>query len=634
MEKNLLTTLLIVPIAYLVAYFVFSKINKNVKTILNIYLGVQTVLSGALLYLLFKNQSSVEWFLNWGTNTTYGLNVSLKAEQLSATLYFYIFLATMMFYIFINNKIIRSNILTILLLNISSILMVFSQNLFSLLLGLSLSIIASMQAMGTGSSSLDKKASAFSSWVSLRALSFGILITAFAALSMNASQVSFEEINSAKDSIQEWVKIILTLGLLAISFCYPILSAFRTAAYIGKQTTLCFNYTTTLFVSIASYKLYPLISSVAHPEVLTIVISISALIAAFTLMSETNGYTVSLLVSIYTTFLILIGSLYSSNNVSLTYMPVILFSSTLIGTLVQYGEKAKFWSLLLLLTTTHLPIFSGGIGLLEVIKAFFEKTQSTSEMSLYLNKFSFCILVVSHLLYITGVIGFIKHQWNNKGEKDDLISLQKVVVVLAFIFSTAIFSGLPSLSGFPSKADIQWAVQLQWLSQLISIAPEFADAHQKAVITIVSTTIIAIFLALLGMYSNEQKAQNTRGSVDRVLKKLRLPAGGELSFDLMVWDKLLKPALALISMGFNIINNLIVTKFFDLINAAYNFFQNKFGKIENELIDKKIIGGIGGLFVSTSKAFRFLQTGQIQFYFAFGVIVLLAILYRLIFFIT
>ena len=44
--------------------------------------------------------------------------------------------------------------------------------------------------------------------------------------------------------------------------------------------------------------------------------------------------------------------------------------------------------------------------------------------------------------------------------------------------------------------------------------------------------------------------------------------------------------------------------------------------VEERILDQTISGGLGEMFQSAGKALRFLQTGQVQFYFAAGILLM------------
>ncbi len=630
MLNYLISTIIVLPIIF-AASFIFKKNNSNKTSILlNTFLGLQLLLIAISAYLASKEDTNVVWSILKENESTFGLSIMLRIDSIRAYFLLYVQLGILIFYLYLQEKVHESYILASALLSLSNIFLVGSDNVFSFLIGFAFTIFASFYALSSGEAQAEKKAEAYVSWIVVKLIGMTLIVLSLASVYSDSPNLNFQEINSAAAQLKFIPFVFLILGTLTLSLSYPFLSSFRAGVFIGKQSILVFIFSTTLSVAMLCYKLHPTFLAMPNIEAAEGLIVLTMFVLGLSIMTETNPTVVALITAIFFTMFIVLSSLIVKSNIGIVLgLPAVVGMPALLNA-SRTESSNKPLMLFLSLPILFLPLFPSGLGILELFSSYYEKINSSDAQSVYPIIAFLVVLNGALIMFMIGVFGFIKNNWNLK-QKTNSNTMQTISIMTAAFLSLSIFSGTPLFSGFILKQDLVWLSQFQWLAKSSDLNSEFNSFNQNAVINYFSVLFFSALMAFFVFYSNDERAASTRKKLGTTLNKLSLPATGELNFDLNIWKYIFKPAVEIFARLSNVVNNVIINQAFEFLNKTYNFIRVRVGVLDDSVLDNKIIECFGQLLLSCSKAVRFIHTGQVQYYIGFGILIMVGIIYRLIF---
>jgi hypothetical protein len=178
-----------------------------------------------------------------------------------------------------------------------------------------------------------------------------------------------------------------------------------------------------------------------------------------------------------------------------------------------------------------------------------------------------------------------------------------------------------------------------WYERLVS-APAGSESANSGAITLIGSDIdiitrvlvtgVFIIPALLGglwLFRDLKGIADFRAVAGRIIEK----AGRKRGLDSLLWDWVFSPAGKQLGRAAAFFDARAVDYVFaDMWLKPVRLVRGAFAYLENAILDRRLIDGLGEAVGTIGKSLRLVQNGQVQFYFAMGLILMSAIIVKFI----
>lgn len=613
-------------------------------------LGLSLVQLGASIWAAvrtFGETSGVRWSGIWfSLSASDTFEVSFVVEHLSAVMWLVVsVVASMLAYFSMLSQLrntrsaSRGETVALPLLTFGAVFVLISANFVAYYFGWVLVVFSGFLAIGFSSTARDERARAAFRYVILSILPEMIFAAGILGCHFAVGSLSFSELNERGIStVPRWAVMCLVLGTMLRNLQIPFMQCARYVAFAraGSYSVLFIGHaalTSALFA-----KLFPLISSVEGIEYFAILPAVTALAAATLALAEEDPATLTAYLVSYLSASVFMSGLAGDYQASqaLAYtgtIAVFLFANTLTE-LPAAQPMARWFTMISVLMLTGLSLSGWGWArYLEYVGLV-----NSGEQTSVLHWFLLGVKLVADLVMGFALWAQARDRWLMRTSSNETTRWDVVVpLALVALAGLAIVSGGRPFGGMAGSLPFEQLPSIAWFEVLVS-APGGTSASTAmsligsdvdiiARVIVVSVFVIPMLLGTLWLFRESKNIVEFRAFCRRVLEKV---SGGK-GLDSRLWDWFFNPVSKALGKAASYVDSRVIDYVLaDAWLKPARWVRSIFTFIEETILDRKIIDGLGEAVATVGKSLRLVQNGQVQFYFAIGLLLMGAIVIKFI----
>lgn len=526
------------------------------------------------------------------------------------------------------------------LLGLGAILTIASANFITYFFGWSLIIYVAFMAIGFSQTARDERARASFRYVILNLLPEMLFFAGILGCYVGAGTLSFSELNEkAAGAVPAWAVVCLVIGTMLRNMQIPLMQTARYVAFARSAAFPVYFIGHAILAPLIFAKIYPVIASVSGIEYLAVVPAITALAAAVLALPEedpvmTTGWLISYVAA--SVFLSgLVGDFQAAQALAFTgAIAVFLFANAL--TELPLGQPGSGWfAMIAMVALTGVPIAGWGwaryleyIGLMQVHQDVPALSWSVLGLKILAD------IVMGFALWGVARERWLTRESSSKARLDVIIPLGLIA-----LGCLAVLTGGRPFGGMSGNLVFEQFPAVAWYERLIS-APAGATTENSGAISLIGSDVdiitrvlaIGVFIipALLGglwLFRDLKGIADFRAGAGRIIEK----AGRKRGLDSLLWDWFFNPVSKSLGRAAAFFDTRAVDFVFaDMWIKPVRLVRGAFAYLESAILDRRIIDGLGEAVGTIGKSLRLVQNGQVQFYFAIGLILMSAIIVKFI----
>lgn len=450
--------------------------------------------------------------------------------------------------------------------------------------------------------------------------------------------LNFSEINDKiADGGEQWVILCLVLGMMLRNLQIPFMQCASYVATARTAATPVFFLGNALLSSALFAKIYPAISATEGMQYFAIVPALTAIAAAVLALPEEDQFTLIGWVVSYVCASVFLSGLtgdYQAAHALALAGAIGTFLLTLALSELAIDDRSSRWFIgIAVIVMAGLPI--GGWGwarYLEYLGLIHNEGQIPSFHWLLLGLKIFADILMGLALWRVVCERRAARKASIKPKWQVIIPLS----VLAMTCVSTVIGGRPfgGLTGqFPSEASaaFTWFERLIGLpatkgkTQALALELVGSDSDIIARLIVVGVLVIPLLIGFFWLFRDKKSADEFRAFCRRFLRRLSFVQGRDSKF----WSWVIRP----ISSNLGRLAAIADLKVLDYAVADMwarpaRLVRDAFKVIEDAILDRQIIDGLASAVASIGKSLRLVQNGQVQFYFALGLILMGAIVVK------
>lgn len=614
-------------------------------------LGFSLIQLGASIWAAvrtFSETSGVRWHGVWfRVNATDAFEVSFNIDTVAVVLWLVMSLIISVIAYFAlmaqlsgSRPHSRGETVATPLLGLGALLTLASANFITYYFGWSLIVFVGFLAIGFSLNAREERARSSFRYVILNIVPEMLFVAGILGCFVGAGTFNFAELNErAATAVPPWAAVCLVLGTMLRSMQLPLMQCARYVAFARTASLSVYFVGHAILAPLLFAKIYPVIAVVDGIQYLAVIPAMTALAAAVLALPEedpvmTTGWLISY-VSASVFLSGLVGDYQASQALAFTgAIAAFLFANALIE--LPGGTAGGGWfAMIAVFAMTGLPITGWGwaryleyIGLMQA-----------QQNAVALNWIVMGLKVLADIVMGFALWGIARERWLARESSAKLrfdIIIPLSIVALACI--SVLVGGRP-FGGMIGTVALEGAPALAWYERLVS-APAGAGSSSMGALSLVGSDIdiftrvlvVGVFVipALIGglwLFRDMKGLTEFRAVAGRILDKL----GRKKGLDSVLWEWFLSPVSKSLGKAASFFDARVVDySLADMWLKPARIVRNAFGFIEEAILDRKLIDGLGEAVGTIGKSLRLIQNGQVQFYFAIGLILMSAIVVKFI----
>ncbi|MBI3543995.1 MAG: hypothetical protein HY075_12050 [Deltaproteobacteria bacterium] len=432
--------------------------------------------------------------------------------------------------------------------------------------------------------------------------------------------------------------ICLIVGTMLRNLQMPLMQNARNLAAARSSATPVFFIGHAIVSSALFAKIYPALMATDGIQYLAVIPALTAIAAALLALPEEDpfmfiGWLVSYVCSsVYLSGLA--GHYQAAHALALTGSVAAFLFACALSEFAEEDRTMKWFVGVAMLVLTGLPISGWGWArYLEYAGLFHNEAPVPPFHWVMLG-----MKILADIFMGIALWGVVRERWMVRESaariKWDVI-VPLTIVGLACIAASV---GGRASGGLAGEADLNLFAGAAWFEKLI-VAPVAngakaaagaseligTDADIFARLSVVGSLLIPALLAGLWIFRDRKSLEEFRSFCRRAIRKLGQVPGQ----DPKLWTWVIRPlsgSLGRAAAFFD--SNILDRAFADIWARPARMVRNAFIVIEKNIIDGQLIDGLAEAVASIGKSLRLVQNGQVQFYFALGLILMGAVIVK------
>ncbi|MEW6057426.1 MAG: hypothetical protein AB1540_12510 [Bdellovibrionota bacterium] len=592
---------------------------------------------------IFAESSVVQWSGTWfalAENVRFELKFDVDATTMLFWLLFSVILALLEYFALMqelkgSKSQSSGEVTAIPLVSLGTLLTLSSGNLISFYFGWALVGFIGFVAIGFSSPSRDERARASFRYAILNAIPEIVFLAGTLGCYVLYGSLSFKEINEHSAGQPEaWPIVCLGLACMLRSLHFPLMQNVRYLASAKSSALPIFFIGHALLSATIFSKLYPALSSINGLEYLGIISAITALTSAVMALPEREPSMIAGWLVSYISASVFISGLTADYQAAqaLAFNGVIVsFLVTLTLNQFQAEDRGSRWFVALAVVA-----FSGfpGTGWAGARYLEYLGLLHVGEQGYHLQWVLVGIKFVTDFILSVALWGVLRERWAAKTTKENLRIEIAIPVALVCLSCLAVLTGGRLFSGLLGNDGVELLPNFAWFERLVSIPVGSSRSSQTALelvgtdsdilarVSLVSILLFSWLLSMFLIFRDRESTERFKAKVSAFTDHLARLQGNQS----LLWNWFISPtgknlgrlAAFIDSRGLDYLTS-------DAWLKPMRFLKNAFIALETRLIDQKLVDGLAEAIATIGKSLRLVQNGQVQFYFAMGLILMGAI---------
>ncbi len=514
------------------------------------------------------------------------------------------------------------------LLGVALTTCVGATNLMLYFFGMAVAAVAGFVFIAFGNGREAERSEASARYLVLMTLSAGVVFSGILGLLPGEYGRTFTEIASNGASVSERALFALVLGSMLWCFQAPFLGMVRALGVAGPSSAPAFAVIHAFLPALLMYRLQPLLAHTSLIPILAAVCAVSALAASALVLLERDTSTLAGWLCVQLASVAFMSAVFGAADAGAALgfagIPALfLFAGALPR--AREGEPAsRFFLVAAAVVLTGGPLSALGWAKQLVYSACFtEKTVELSALPAHAAWIAAACLILSDLVVGVALWGIVREVFR-KNKKSVVAHWTQVLPLAGLLLCClSIAAGGPPFSGLLGETDSAIVPSAQWLAHglfapddlsVAVVGPVFATALAARL----GSFSLAVLIGFYGIFREPEKSEKFLARCHRLFRFVRIGTGR----DIFLWESVLVPLAGAMSTACGFLEEAVPRTFARALRWPQSAVKKAALGVEDRILDQAIIGGLGEMFQSAGKALRFLQTGQVQFYFAAGILLM------------
>lgn len=630
----------------LTSLFMTKKLRTAARSV---GLGLALIQLGSAIWAgirIFSGTSGVQWSGRWFSLSdaiVFEINFNADMTAMVAWLAVSVFAAALAYFALIAQITgartqTRGEAVAVPLLGVGALCSLTSANFTTYYFGWALITALGFLSVSFSSPTRDDRAIASFRYMILGVIPDVIFAAGVLGLYAHFGTLGFAEMNAkAGTEVPVWSAVCLIAGTMLRNLQMPLMQCARYAATARGAALPVFFLGHTVFSAILLAKLYPVFSATEGIQYAALVPAFTAIAAAGLALAEEDhaillGWIVSYVCA--SVFLAgLVSGYHAAQALALTGGIAAFLLGTTFTELTDEDAATRWLVAIAASALAGIPIAGWGWArYLEYVGLMNRDVQIPT-----LNWILAGMKVLADLLMGIVLWGVIRERFMTKPTQG--ATRWQIVIPLAIISlgCLAIATGGRPFGGLLGQAPLEAVPQLSWFERLIApptgaitAAPaplELIGTDADIFARILSGTVLLIpaLLAGLWIFRDRKSLEEFRAFCRKITGKL----GQDNSIDSKLWKWLIRPATNTLGKASAYFDGKVLDRLLaDLWLRPARLVRDVFLFVEKNIIDKHFIDGVGDAVATVGKSLRLIQNGQVQFYFAIGLMLMGAIIIK------
>lgn len=616
-------------------------------------LGLSLVQLGSAIWgavRIFSGTSGVQWSGTWfslSPQATFEIKLLIDPVAMVFWLALSVFAAVSAYFALLSQlngsrSQARGEAVAVPLLGIAALLTISSGNFISYCFGWALVPALGFLAVSFSAPTRDDRAAASFRYIILNTIPEVLFVAGILGCYMGFGTLGFSEINdrAAGNPGQAWAILCLVAGTMLRNLQMPLMQSARYLASARSSATPIFFLGHALLSSVLFAKLYPAILATEGIHYFAIVPAFTAIASAVLALPERDppmlvGWFVSYLCA--SVFLSgLLGNYQASQALALTGSIGVFLLATTLNELGEDDPSARWFSGIAMLTMAGLPITGWGWARYLEYAGFIHSEQATS-----FHWIVFGMKILADLLMSIVLLAIVRDRWNARREAPRVRWDVVVPLVVLSIACLAAATGGRPFGGILGRADLDAFPGIAWFERLvieplaaggkpIATAVDFIGSDADIFARFIGTAVFVLPLLVGGIlfFREEESLGQFRELCSRMVGKLGLAPNQ----DTKLWSWLIRPMTHWVGQAAALFDRKALDYLMaDVWLRPARAVRRVFWFIEKSVLDRCFIDGTGAVVATIGKSLRLVQNGQVQFYFALGLILMGAVVVKFVF---
>lgn len=639
--------------AFLAWVFVALGFDKKLSSAARgIGLGLSLVQLGSAVwatYRIFSETGGVHWSGVWfslGSGTVFELNFNVDPITVVMWMGLSLFASIEAYFAFLSQikgapSQLRGESVALPILGTGALCALSSGNFISYYFGWALIAVAAFMAVSFSEPNREDRSSASFRYFILSVIPEVLFVAGMLGCYASYGTMSFGELNSKVATLNPaWAIYLLVAGTMLRNLQIPFMQNVRYLASAKEASNPIFFMGHAIVSSILFAKIYPAIAATDGIQYFIAVPAITAIAAAVLALPEQDpSMIVGLLVSYVCASVFMSGLSGAFQAAHALALNGALGAFLLAATITNFSEEKRGtrWFLgAATLVMTGLPITGWGWARYLEYVGFVHNDSLQS----WFRWIVFGTKILADILMAIALWGLVRERWLDRQGRDGGLRFEVLSPLAILCLSClAISTGGRLLGGMVGSTDLSAMPNLSWFERLIvppagmtrSVTSSYdligSDTDITARVLVGAAFLIPALLSGLWFFRDKKSLEEFREGCRNIVAKLGVAPGTNQNSILWVW--ILKPLHNWVGRGAAFFDSRVVDVIVaDIWARPARFIRNVFMFIERAIIDKRLVDGLAESISVIGRSLRLVQNGQVQFYFAVGLILMGAVVIK------
>lgn len=440
---------------------------------------------------------------------------------------------------------------------------------------------------------------------------------------------TFAELASNGSAVSELALCALVLGSMLWCFHAPFLGMVHILGVAGPLSALAFPVIHLFLPALLMYRLQSLLAHAGGlVTVLAVVCAVSAVAAAILILleREASALTGWLCVQLASAAFMsaAFGAAHAGAALGFAGMPALLLFAGSLRRAREGDAVSRVFLVAAAAVLTGVPF--GALGWAKQVAYsfyFMDRIIEPSVLPARAPWIAATCLVLSDLVVGIALWGIVRDVFRKKKKAVAWRWTQALPFAALLLCCLSIAAGGPMFSGLLGETDYAIAPSAQWLAHglfapddlaAVAAGPSLAASFAARL----GPFALAFLLGFYGIFKDPERSERFLAGC----RKLFGFVGADAGRDIFLWRGLLVPLGRAVSSAAGFLEEAVPRAFARSLRWPRSAVKKAVLEAEDRILDQTIVGGLGEILQSAGKALRFLQTGQVQLYFAMGILLM------------
>lgn len=594
---------------------------------------------------VFTEPSGVKWGGSWfAVSSGEVFEASVAVDALGAVLWLMlsVFLAMFAYFALLEqlhgeHEQSRGEAVALPIMGLGSLIVLCATNFLTFYFGWALISAMGFLAVSLSAPSQEERGDLSFRYAILSVFSESFFLAGMISVFAGIGTLSFAEANEkAASGIPSWSVVCLVVGFMLRSLQMPLVQTMKQLV-VARKSSLPVLFIGYAAASSAIFtKIYPIIVSNENMQFLAIIPALTGLFAALLALpaQEPTLFVGTLLTYVFASVFLsgLMGDYQAAQALAIGGgAGVFFFATALTG--LSSGERGARWPLVIgALILTGFPASSWGWArYLEYLGLLHSENRLAPLQGTLAG-----VKILADLVMGVALWRVVRERWLAKVTESKIRWEAVVPVLFLGLANLSISVGGRPFGGVLGAIPIDSAPEIAWFERLVqapgslhvssaAIDLQGTDTDILARILVVSVLLFPATLSILWLFRDGKAMEDFHGFCKNVVSKLK----GVRSLEMIFWEVVLPPLKRAVAR---------FTAFFDLYIIDYlmadlwlrpaRFIRRAFAFFETAVLDRGVVDGLAAAVGTIGKSLRLVQNGQVQFYFALGLLLMAAIVIK------